>query len=145
MTPAKIIAYVVIAVAAASGAAPLAAKPPRPWLGMGAIVRGESEGGRFLYVAHAPPDTPAHRSGLRPGDLVTAIDGRKIVFRDDLDMMEFTSRLRIGSTLKLRVVRAGKQRDLQLRVGTLPPAYEQRWVESLQRARDARSRADRPR
>ncbi|HEX8411545.1 MAG TPA: PDZ domain-containing protein [Thermoanaerobaculia bacterium] len=141
MTAKKIITCLMIAAGAVPPSQALAASPPRPWLGMGAIVRSEPQGGRFLYVAHAPSDTPAYRAGLRPGDLITAIDGKKIGFRDDLDMMEFTSRLRIGSVLRLRVVRAGKSRELQLRVGTLPPAYEQRWIDSLQRARDTRSRA----
>ena len=113
---------------------------PKPWLGMGLVLRPQADGGKFLYVAHAPKDMPAYQSGIRQGDLITAIDGKPITFRDDLDLIEYTSALAVGRILKLRVVRAGKQHDLRLRVGRLPAEYEERFEESLRRAREARAR-----
>ena len=111
---------------------------PKPWLGLGMKLRTDVTGGKFLYVAHAPEDAPAYRSGVRDGDLITAIDGKPVRFRDDLEVLEFTTALRPGRMLKLHVVRGGKPRELRVRVGELPAQYEPMWEESLRRAREAR-------
>ncbi|MGB9511103.1 MAG: RIP metalloprotease RseP, partial [Candidatus Acidiferrum sp.] len=50
--------------------------------------------------------TPADRAGLHPGDLVTAVDGKKIEFWDQfVDMVRGSG----GKTLQLDVDRKGKQ------------------------------------
>jgi S1-C subfamily serine protease len=118
-----------------------AAAARKPWLGMALVLKGASDGGKFLYVAHAPENAPAYISGIRPGDLIVRIDGKKIQFRDDLDIIEFTSSLTPEKNLKLRIVRAGKEQDLRVRVGVLPVDYEELLEQSLRKAREARARA----
>lgn len=113
----------------------------KPWLGMALSLKDSPGGGKFLYVAHAPENTPAYRSGIRAGDLIVRIEGKKIRFHDELDIMEFTSTLTPEKTLALRIVRAGKERDIRVRVGVLPLEFEQRHEESLRKAREARARA----
>ncbi|HXX13392.1 MAG TPA: RIP metalloprotease RseP [Candidatus Eremiobacteraceae bacterium] len=50
--------------------------------------------------------TPADRAGLKPGDLVTAVDGRKIEFWDQfVDLVRNSG----GKTLQLQVERKGQQ------------------------------------
>lgn len=115
-----------------------AAAAPKPWIGMGLKLRNDASGGRFLYVVRAPADAPAYQAGVRDGDLITAIDGKPVRFRDDLDVLEFTAALRPGKVLKLRLIRAGKPQELKVRVGELPAEYEALWEESLRRARAAR-------
>ena len=118
-----------------------AATARKPWLGMALVLKDAADGGKFLYVAHAPENAPAYQSGVRPGDLIVRIEGKKIQLRDDLDIIEFTSTLTPEKTLRLRIVRAGKEQDLRVRVGLLPPEYEERHEESLRKAREARARA----
>jgi S1-C subfamily serine protease len=112
----------------------------KPWLGMALTLRKGPDGNRFLYVAAVPAGTPAAKAGMAAGDVVTAINGRKISFRDDLDVMEFIGRSKPGDTIRLRVVRAGKAKDMRVRFGELPPEYEDAFRESLERARVLRER-----
>ncbi len=111
---------------------------PRPWLGMALKLRDDAAGGKFLYVAHAPQDAPAYQSGVREGDLITAIDGKPVKFRDDADIVEFSAGLVPGKMLKLRIVRSGKRQDIRVRVGTLPKEFEPLYDESVKRARESR-------
>jgi S1-C subfamily serine protease len=117
-----------------------AAAAPNPWVGMGLKLRNDASGGKFLYVVAAPKDAPAYKAGIREGDLITAIDGKPIRFRDDLEVLEFSAALRPGKVLKLRLIRGGKPRELKVRVGELPAEYEALWEENLKRARAARQR-----
>ncbi len=122
-----------------------AAAPKKPWLGMALTLRKGPDGAQFIYVAAVPAGTPAAKAGMAAGDVVTAIDGRKITFRDDLDVMEFIARSRPGETIRFRVVRSGKAKDVRVKVGELPREYEDALRESLQRARELRKKSEAPR
>jgi serine protease Do len=127
--------WVLLAATAAGGAA-----AKKPWLGMALMLRNQPDGGKFLYVARAPEDAPAYRSGVREGDLITAIDGKRITFRDQLDVLEFSSKLTPGKVVKLRVIRAGAARELRVRIGELPAEYEELVAAALAKAREAREK-----
>lgn len=113
----------------------------RPWLGMALAVRTSPTGAKFLYVVQVGPGTPAARAGMRAGDVITALDGKKVSSRDELDVMEFVSRLKIGRKLKLTVTRAGAQMQKVVLVERLPPEYESAWQNSFDRATRERAAA----
>ena len=53
-------------------------------------------------------DTPAHRAGIQPGDLITHLDGKQIqglTLNEAVEMM----RGKVGTDIKLTVVRQGKE------------------------------------
>lgn len=112
----------------------------KPWLGMALLLKDSPDGGKFLYVAHAPEEAPAYQSGIRPSDVITRIEGKPIAFRDVLDILEFTAALTPGQDLKVRLVREGKEQDLRVQIGVLPREYEPLMEESLKRAREERER-----
>jgi serine protease Do len=74
------------------------------------------EGGSL--VANVEPDSPAAKAGLRPGDVVLAVNGKP------LDSVKALARAvadtRPGSTLILEVSREQKTRDLKVVIGTPP-------------------------
>jgi serine protease Do len=59
-----------------------------------------------VVVNNIEPGSPAERAGLKMGDVILAIDGRSIRSGDEL--VDIVSESRIGSMLKLDVLRNGK-------------------------------------
>jgi len=68
-----------------------------------------------VLVQEVQPGGPADKAGLKPGDIVTALDGRPIKDGDDL-VNEIASR-RPGSTVRLGFLRDGKQQDTTVTIG----------------------------
>ena len=73
----------------------------------GTIIAGVLRGG------------PADRSGMRPGDILTAIDGKPV--KDTTDMLNTVAGLAPGSRAKLTVLRRNQETNLEVTVGTRPP------------------------
>lgn len=63
-------------------------------------------------------DSPAERGGVRPGDVLIAVDGKSI--QDPKAMLELVAALPPGKTSLFRVRRAGKEVDLSVAVGRRP-------------------------
>ena len=68
-----------------------------------------------VLVQEVTPGGPAEKSGLKPGDIITAIDGHTIKDGDEL-VNEIASR-RPGSTIRLGYIRDGKQADTTVTIG----------------------------
>ena len=68
-----------------------------------------------VLVQEVQPGGPADKAGLKPGDIITSIDGRGIKDGDDL-VNEIASR-RPGSSARLGFLRDGKQQDATVTIG----------------------------
>ncbi len=70
--------------------------------------------GRLLILGPRP-DSPASRAGIRPGDIVVAVDGVDI---EGLDLPEAVDLIRgpKGSTVVLRIIRPGALRSIDISV-----------------------------
>ena len=68
-----------------------------------------------VLVQGVQPGGPADKAGLKPGDIITHVDGRPIKDGDDL-VNEIASR-RPGSSIRLGYIRDGKQSDATVTVG----------------------------
>ncbi len=68
-----------------------------------------------VLVQEVQPGGPAEKGGLKPGDIITAIDGRSIKDGDDL-VNEIASR-RPGSSIRLGYLRDGKPGDTTVTIG----------------------------
>jgi len=66
--------------------------------------------------------TPAYRAGLRPGDVIVAVDGKPVRNRDDLILLVGT-RL-AGSTVTLDVIQGGRRRHVPIKLGKYPISSE---------------------
>jgi serine protease Do len=62
--------------------------------------------------------TPAEAAGLQDGDIITAIDGRRVDGHNPLD--DVLSQYKPGDTITLTVLRAGQTMQLQLTLGVRP-------------------------
>ena len=90
------------------------------------------ESTRGLYVLAIQPGSPAAKAGLKGaaratsanavpagGDMILAIDGQPLIHADDLTAYIFT-KTTPGQTIKLTVLRAGKQQDISVTLSPRP-------------------------
>ncbi len=68
-----------------------------------------------VLVQEVQPGGPADKSGLKPGDIITSIDGRSI--KDGNDLVDEIASRRPGSTVRLGYMRDGKQADTTVTIG----------------------------
>ncbi|MFF8193973.1 trypsin-like peptidase domain-containing protein [Streptomyces bobili] len=80
--------------------------------GDGARVGTDDSGGSAPVTAGGPGD----RAGIRPGDVITAVDGRRVHSGEELIVK--TRAHRPGDRLELTVERDGKERTLSLVLGS---------------------------
>jgi S1-C subfamily serine protease len=85
-------------------------------------------------VQRVEPDSPAEKAGLRAGDgqiefqatsiptggdVIVAVDGRRLTRRDDL--ADVISAKRAGERVNLQVLRGGEARTVEIELGQRPP------------------------
>jgi serine protease Do len=97
----------------------------RAWLGIAVgprplppRVAGRLGRGSAVEVIEVVEGSPADLSGLRPEDLLVALDGIRLAGADDLQ--QAMSVERIGVPLKATVVRSGELRSITVTPGELP-------------------------
>jgi len=122
-----------------------AARPaPRPgWLGVGYTFHHATEKGKpnWLHVQRLAPGGPAELAGLRVGDVVTAIDGKPLTFRDDGDALAYFRHIRPAVALRFLVTRRGSSQVVRVTPVPMPDEYYPLW---LQNERLAAAKASRP-
>lgn len=103
-------------------------RPRHPWLGVlysnlpvsreaESVPAKEAGGALLLDIAEG---SPAAKAGLKKGDIIVDIEGRPIENRDDLHML--SRNLEVGQRLTLEVRRNGRQLQIALKVGEMPPS-----------------------
>ncbi len=71
-------------------------------------------------LARLVPGGPAERSGLRAGDVVVEVDGKRIT--DTRDLINATVAVKPGTKSQFAVIREGSRVDVPVEVGRRPPA-----------------------
>jgi serine protease DegQ len=77
----------------------------------GAIVAGVLKSG------------PADRAGIKPGDILTSVNGQ--VITDTTRLLNVIAQIKPGTAAKVHVVRKGHQIDLDVMIGKRPPPPKQ--------------------
>lgn len=69
-------------------------------------------------VLRVVDDAPAQKAGIEVGDVITHFDGKTITYSSDLPLA--VGQADIGSKVKVRIIRDGKQKQLVVKVAELP-------------------------
>ncbi|MFD1556830.1 Do family serine endopeptidase [Paraburkholderia silviterrae] len=77
----------------------------------GAIVAGVLQGG------------PADKAGIKPGDVLTAVNGEAIT--DTTRLLNVIAQIKPGTSAKVHLVRKNKDMDLDVMIGKRPPPPKQ--------------------
>ncbi len=123
-----------------------------PWLGISGVTLSSAmakamdlpENQRGILVGTVTPGSPAEKAGLQGskkqaqidgmeanvgGDVIVAVDGQTIKRFDDLVSYLFAN-ASVGQTIKLEVLRDGKQKTLEVTLAARPKSSEQASTES---------------
>jgi serine protease Do len=72
---------------------------------------------RGALVSFVEPDGPAQKAGLKPGDVVLAVNDKPV--EQSSDLSNAVAAIKPGSDAELKVWRSGKERDFEVRVAQL--------------------------
>ncbi|MBN8890159.1 MAG: Do family serine endopeptidase [Rhodospirillales bacterium] len=79
------------------------------------LGKGDASG---ALIASVSTDSPAAKAGLKPGDVIQAVDTRKVATPRDLAVA--VADVKPGDTAKLDIIRDGAHQSLDVTVGTMP-------------------------
>lgn len=93
----------------------------RPYLGIAyqmiskqAALLNEVPAGAYLQTVAS--GSPADKAGLKVGDIVTEIDGEKLVDTEDTSVAGMVNQKKIGDTLKVKYYRDGKEVEIEVKL-----------------------------
>jgi S1-C subfamily serine protease len=90
---------------------------------------------QWMIVQDVTPGGAAARAGLAPMDVITAIDGKPLHFRDDADFLDFIGRTRPGDRLRFTVMRKQRKKTIVVKADTMPDAVYEAWQVMLEIAK----------
>ena len=113
-------------------------------LGLGYTLHAdpEQEVKQWLVVRGTLPDGPAAKAGILPNDLIVAINGKPLSFRDDVDLLDFFASIRAGDRVEATLLRGDEKRKVVLVAAAMTAEQQERWKQNYELARKKRKRAE---
>jgi S1-C subfamily serine protease len=98
------------------------------WLGIGFTYEAGTEGKEgWLHVRHVLAGSPAEAAGIKPQDLIVAVNGKPPRFKSSAEAKHSLSSLRPGDRVTFVVARAGTRRTVKVTAAPMPGFYYDRW------------------
>lgn len=100
-------------------------KVKRPYVGIGGSDLTKEIADQYrlaldvgVYVRSVDDFSAAEKAGIKPGDIIIEAEGKKITTMDELN--EIKNKKQIGDTLKLKIYRDGKEKDVTVTLQEQP-------------------------
>ena len=95
-------------------------KVRRPYIGISGRNLDENTASKNnlvagIYVVSVEEYSAAEKAGIKAGDIITEVDGTKVLTMDELNEIKNTHS--IGDTITLKIVRNGNEKQIQLTLG----------------------------
>ncbi|WP_313707622.1 HhoA/HhoB/HtrA family serine endopeptidase [Planktothrix agardhii] len=71
-----------------------------------------------VLIARVMPNSPAHQSGLRAGDVIIQVDNIAVTKADEIQ--QIVENVTVGSELKMQIKRQGQPLNLDVKTGAIP-------------------------
>lgn len=71
-----------------------------------------------VLIARVMPNSPAHQSGLRAGDVIIQVDNITVTKADEIQ--QIVENVTVGSQLKMQIKRQGQPLNLDVKTGAIP-------------------------
>ena len=71
-----------------------------------------------VLIARVMPNSPAHQSGLRAGDVIIQVDNIAVTKADEIQ--QIVENVTVGSQLKMQIKRQGQPLNLDVKTGAIP-------------------------
>lgn len=115
----------------------LTAGAARPgWIGLGYTYhRPDAAKPGWLHVQRLAPRGPAEGAGIRPQDVITAIDGKPLRFTKDEDVLAMFGNLKPNQQLTFTVVRQQKMLTIKVRAIEMPAEAYALWKKNAELAK----------
>lgn len=94
------------------------------WFGM---ETEKTADGRYA-VSAVEPESPAAAAGLRPGDVLLALNGQDLYAEDKTELKKVKESLAVGSKVKYTVERAGDKTQVVATLAPVPDTVLAQWV-----------------
>lgn len=89
----------------------------RPTIGISVMEYYDRSGNVMgMYISRVYPGTGAAKAGLKEGDIILQIDGKKVTTFSDIQSI--LSNHKIGDVITIRVLRDGQTKDFKVTLGT---------------------------
>lgn len=108
------------------------AATPRPspgWLALGYTYNSSGTAQApviWLFVRDVPSGGPAARAGVRPHDVITAINGHRIAFKNDIESLNFFAAMHAGDRVTLGIRRGAQTLAITVVATQAPPDIARR-------------------
>ena len=91
----------------------------RPYIGIGGFTLSEDMAEKYdlvpgAYIQEVYDNTPAKKAGIKQGDIIVEVDGKKITTFDELN--EYKNTKSVGDTVEVTVYRNGKNEKIKLKL-----------------------------
>ena len=73
---------------------------------------------RGVLIARVMPNSPAHQSGLRAGDVIIQVDNIAVTKADEIQ--QIVENVTVGSSLKMEIKRQGQPLNLDVKTAAIP-------------------------
>lgn len=95
-------------------------KVARPYIGISGAELTEEYAKRFdlvvgVYVQVVEIKSPAEKAGIRQGDVITEVEGKKVTNVAEINAIK--NKMKVGDTIKLKIYRDGKYSDINVVLG----------------------------